>query len=93
MLTNKMIGIVGGVGSQSGIDLIKKVYDLTEATSNHEHLPVSILSVPHKIIDRTKNLLAETDINPTIDISEIIISLIASGSSCIGIGQNTNQRV
>jgi len=52
-------------------------------------LPVSILSVPHKIIDRTKNLLAETDINPTIDISEIIISLIASGSSCIGIPCNT----
>jgi len=25
-----MIGIVGGVGSYAGIDLIKKVYDLTE---------------------------------------------------------------
>ena len=50
MMTNKMIGIVGGVGSYAGIDLIKKVYDLTEATSDQEHLPVSMLSVPHKIM-------------------------------------------
>jgi len=57
MMTNKMIGIVGGVGSYAGIDLIKKVYDLTEASSDQDHLPVSMLSVPHKIIDRTKYLL------------------------------------
>ncbi|MDP2524485.1 aspartate/glutamate racemase family protein [Maribacter dokdonensis] len=89
MMTNKMIGIVGGVGSYAGIDLIKKVYDLTEATSDQEHLPVSMLSVPHKIIDRTKFLLGETDVNPGIAISEIIASLIASGAGIIGIPCNT----
>jgi aspartate racemase len=76
-MQHKMIGIVGGVGSYAGIDLIKKVYDLTEAKSDQEHLPVSMLSVPHKIIDRTKYLLGETDVNPGIAISEIIASLIA----------------
>ncbi|WP_394330704.1 aspartate/glutamate racemase family protein [Maribacter forsetii] len=89
MMTNKMIGIVGGVGSYAGIDLIKKVYDLTEASSDQDHLPVSMLSVPHKIIDRTKYLLGETEINPGIAISEIIASLIASGASIIGIPCNT----
>ncbi|WP_324027278.1 aspartate/glutamate racemase family protein [Maribacter sp. BPC-D8] len=48
-----------------------------------------MLSVPHKIIDRTKYLLGETDINPGIAISEIIASLIASGSSITGIPCNT----
>ncbi len=88
-MTNKMIGIVGGVDSYAGIDLIKKVYDLTEATSDQEHLPVSMLSVPHKIIDRTKFLLGETDVNPGIAISEIIASLITSGAGIIGIPCNT----
>ncbi|WP_339708285.1 amino acid racemase [uncultured Kriegella sp.] len=88
-MRDKMIGIVGGVGSYAGIDLIKKVYDLTEATSDQEHLPISMLSVPHKIIDRTKYLLGETDVNPGIAISEIIASLIASGSAIIGIPCNT----
>lgn len=88
-MINKMIGIVGGVGSYAGIDLIKKVYDLTEETSDQEHLPVSMLSVPHKIIDRTKYLLGETQTNPGIAIAEIIASLIASGSTIIGIPCNT----
>lgn len=88
-MIHKTIGIVGGVGSYAGIDLIKKVYDLTEAKSDQEHLPVSMLSVPHKIIDRTKFLLGETTINPGIAIAEIIASLIASGSSVIGIPCNT----
>ena len=33
-MQHKMIGIVGGVGSYAGIDLIKKVYDLTEKRFN-----------------------------------------------------------
>ncbi|WBU89784.1 aspartate/glutamate racemase family protein [Cellulophaga omnivescoria] len=88
-MINKTIGIVGGVGSYAGIDLIKKVYDLTEAKSDQEHLPVSMLSVPHKIIDRTKYLLGETTVNPGIAISEIIATLIASGSNIIAIPCNT----
>jgi aspartate racemase len=88
-MENKMIGIVGGVGSYAGIDLIKKIYDLTGATSDEEHLPISMLSVPHKVTDRTKFLLGHTKINPGIAISEIIDSLISNGSNIIGIPCNT----
>lgn len=88
-MEHEMIGIVGGIGSYAGIDLIKKVYDLTEAASDQEHLPISMLSVPHKITDRTNFLLDQTTINPGIAISEIIDSLISNGSNVIGIPCNT----
>lgn len=88
-MTNKMIGIVGGVGSYAGIDLIKKIYDLTKATCDQEHLPVSMLSAPHKIVDRTKFLLGETKTNPGNAIAEIITTLSNNGANIIGIPCNT----
>lgn len=84
-----MIGIVGGIGSYAGIDLIRKIYDYTDATSDQEHLPVSMLSAPHKVVDRTQFLLGETSINPGIAIGEIIQTLSFNGASIIGIPCNT----
>lgn len=88
-MSDKMIGIVGGVGSYAGIDLIRKIYDLTDATCDQEHLPVSMLSAPHKIVDRTGYLLGEVDINPGIAIAEIISTLVSNGAEVIGIPCNT----
>ena len=85
----KMIGIVGGIGSYAGIDLIRKIYDLTDVITDQEHLPVSMLSIPHKVVDRSKFLVGETDINPGLAISEIINTLISNGSSVIGVPCNT----
>lgn len=85
----KMIGIVGGVGSYAGIDLIRKIYDNTDAKSDQEHLPVSMLSAPHKVLDRTKYLLGEIDINPGIAIADIISTLSLNGAEVIGIPCNT----
>jgi aspartate racemase len=86
---NKMIGIVGGVGSYAGLDLIRKIYDLTGARSDQEHLPVSMLSIPHKILDRSGFLAGEIDENPAYSIAEIITSLHKTGAEIIGIPCNT----
>ncbi len=86
---NKMIGIVGGVGSYAGIDLIRKIYDNTDAKSDQEHLPVSMLSAPHKVMDRTDFLLGRIQENPGISISEIITTLTQNGAEVIGIPCNT----
>ena len=88
-MKNKMIGIVGGIGSYAGINLIKKIYDLTNVTCDQEHLPVSMLSTPHKITDRTDFLLKKSFINPGIAIADIINTLTKSGASIIGIPCNT----
>jgi aspartate racemase len=86
---SRMIGIVGGVGSYAGLDLIKKIYDHSGAASDQEHLPVSMLSVPHKILDRSKFLLNEIMENPAYSIAEIISTLYQNGAEIIGIPCNT----
>ena len=84
-----MIGVVGGVGSYAGLDLIRKIYDYTGAASDQDHLPVSMLSIPHKILDRSEFLLGEIDENPGYGIAEIITALYRGGAEIIGIPCNT----
>jgi aspartate racemase len=86
---SKMIGIVGGVGSYAGIDLIKKIYDYSGAITDQDHLPISMISIPHKVLDRTKYLLHEIDQNPGEGIAEIMERLFHNGAEVIGIPCNT----
>jgi len=85
----KMIGVVGGVGSYAGVDLIRKIYDHTDAVSDQEHLPVSMLSVPRSIVDRTEFILGRSTVNPGVAIAEVITTLSSMGAEVIGIPCNT----
>ena len=85
----KMIGIVGGMGPYAGLDLVRKIFDLTQANQDQDHVPIAMISVPHKITDRTKFLEGETDINPGIEISNIVRQLSDQGASVIGMPCNT----
>ena len=85
----KMIGIVGGMGPYAGLDLVKKIFDLTQANQDQDHVPLAMISVPHKITDRTKFLEGETNINPGIEISNIVRQLSDQGASVIGMPCNT----
>lgn len=84
-----VIGIVGGVGPYAGLDLSRKIFDQTRATSDQEHLPVAMLSEPERIEDRTAFLLGQTSENPAIAIAEIIGQLHACGATVVGIPCNT----
>ncbi len=35
------------------IDLVKKIYVRTKASADQDYLPVVLLSVPHKVVDRS----------------------------------------
>ena len=85
----KMIGIVGGMGPYAGLDLVKKVFDLTQADQDQEHVPLAMISVPHKIEDRTKFLEGRTKTNPGIEIARIVKKLSKQGASVIGMPCNT----
>ncbi len=85
----KMIGIVGGMGPYAGLDLVKKIFDLSQANQDQDHVPLAMISVPHKITDRTKFLEGETDINPGIEISNVVRQLSDQGASVIGMPCNT----
>jgi aspartate racemase len=85
----KTIGIVGGVGTFAGIDLYRKIYQHTGARTDQDHLPVVLISVPEKVLDRTMFLLGEVEENPGIAIAGIIQKLTAAGAEIIGIPCNT----
>lgn len=84
-----MIGIVGGVGPYSGIDLLKKVFDHTLANSDQEHLDVVLLSMSSGIMDRTEYVLGEVKENPGTAIAKVLLKLQDSGATIAGIPCNT----
>jgi len=85
----KLIGIVGGIGSYAGIDLIRKIYDNTGVKKDQEHLPVAMLSIPGKILDRTEYLEGKVSENPGYAIAKIITKLSLMDVEVVGIPCNT----
>ena len=84
-----MIGVIGGMGPYAGIDLVKNIFDMTKASSDQEHVPLSMISLPHLIEDRTAFLLGKSQNNPGIILSEIAMKLIEQGATAIGMPCNT----
>jgi aspartate racemase len=96
----KTIGIVGGVGPYAGLDLVKKIFDNTEARHDQEHLDVLLVNSPRLIDDRTNYILAVRDgkvsndpaidpANPGRGIVACIRKLAAAGAEVVGVPCNT----
>ena len=62
----KLIGVVGGMGTDAGIDLLKKIADNTVAGKDQDHLPVIMISKPESIMDRTEYLFGEVNVESRI---------------------------
>lgn len=89
MNNEKLIGIVGGVGPYAGLDLVRKIFDQTEAKSDQQHLPLALLSLPQEVEDRTAFLSGRTTNNPAYGIVKVIKKLVGIGASVVGIACNT----
>ena len=83
------IGVLGGAGPYAGLDLMRKIFDQTEANCDQEHLSVIQYSLSEHIIDRTRFLLGETDENPGEAIGEIMVRMAKAGATVIGVPCNT----
>jgi aspartate racemase len=94
MVKNKMctktIGIVGGMGPKTGIDLANKIIKNTLADSDQEHIPLLLISYPHTIKDRTEFLQGKHHENPAFAIYQLIRQLESWGANIIGIPCNTS---
>ena len=84
-----MIGIIGGMGPESGIDLLQKIHQLTKAKQDQDHLPICLISSPSSIPDRSQFLLDLSKKNPAIEINKIIELLTTIGVNVIGIPCNS----
>jgi len=87
---NKIIGIAGGVGPFAGLNLFKKIFNLTDASTDQQHLDVLLHSLPGRIPDRTAFLIGEGDKSPSTGLFEVVSSLTASSAEIIGVPCNTS---
>lgn len=83
------IGVVGGLGPYAGLDLVKKVFDETEAASDQEHLPVALISFPGHIPDRSTYIADQTAPDPVPALAEVLRRLDAAGCAVAGMPCNT----
>lgn len=84
-----IIGIVGGMGPEAGVNLVNAIVNFTDATIDQDHLSVILMSFPGHIVDRTAYLEGKTAVNPAHSIANIIGKLEAAGAKIIGIACNT----
>lgn len=87
--TNKIIGIVGGMGPYTGLDLAAKILDQSTAQAATEQPSIATLSFPSEISDRTDYILRQKGPNPAYAIIKIIERLATVGAQVIGIPCNT----
>lgn len=84
------IGVLGGLGPYAGLDLVRAVFDETEATRDQDHLPVALLSYPGRIPDRSTWIAApETAPSPLPAMLTVLRRLDDAGASVAGIPCNT----
>jgi aspartate racemase len=87
---DSVIGIVGGMGPEAGLNLFKKILTFTNAVSDQQHLSVMLMSFPKHIEDRTSFLDGSTPVNPAFSIAAIIKKLEVAGAKIIGMACNTS---
>ncbi len=83
------IGIVGGLGPYAGLDLVKKVFDNTVASTDQEHLPVVLISYPGHFPDRSTYIADQSKPNPVPALTEVLRRLDDVGCSVAGMPCNT----
>ena len=69
-LPTPLIGILGGMGPQAGLDMAEKLIAMTRADCDQDHLPFVLFSLPELVPDRSAFLLGKTDTNPAQMIAE-----------------------
>lgn len=84
-----VIGIIGGMGPQAGLDLAAKVIAETQAVTDQDHLPMALLSYSHLIGDRSAYVFGEPIDNPAIAISSVARDLSDLGVQVAGIPCNS----
>jgi aspartate racemase len=84
-----VIGIVGGMGPHSGLELYKEILDNIKADKDQDYLSIVLASYSKHIPDRTDYLQGNCLLNPADNIIEIIKNLHMVGAKTIAMACNT----
>jgi aspartate racemase len=84
-----LIGILGGMGPQAGLDMAEKLIALTRTKCDQDHIPFVLFSLPGSVPDRTSFLLGKTTINPAYAIADQFERMSSMGVSITVMACNT----
>lgn len=83
------IGVLGGLGPYAGLDLVRALFEETDAHADQEHLPVTLISYPNRVPDRATWIADETAPSPLPAMLEVLRRLDDAGCAVAGVPCNT----
>jgi aspartate racemase len=83
-----VIGIIGGMGPEATVDLMRRVIAKTPASGDQDHVHLIVESNP-KIPSRIAHLIEGTGEDPTPELVRIAVNLQRAGADALAIPCNT----
>jgi aspartate racemase len=84
----RVVGIIGGMGPEATLDLMRRVLAKTPAQDDQDHIHLIVESNP-KIPSRIAHLIEGTGADPTPELIRIAINLQRAGAEALAIPCNT----
>ncbi len=85
----EIIGILGGMGPLSGIEMASRVIAQTKAKTDQEHVPMILFSLAPEITDRTQFILGEEPRNPGYAIASQLLKMDRLGVQVAALACNS----
>jgi aspartate racemase len=85
---NRVVGIIGGMGPEATLDLMRRVLAKTPAHGDQDHIHLIVESNP-KIPSRIAHLIEGTGADPTPELVRIAVNLQRAGAEALAIPCNT----
>lgn len=86
--THPVVGIIGGMGPEATVDLMRRVIAKTPADDDQDHVHMIVESNP-KIPSRIAHLIEGTGVDPTPELVRIARNLQQAGADVLAIPCNT----
>jgi aspartate racemase len=86
--THRIVGIIGGMGPEATVDLMRRVVAKTPARDDQDHIHLIVESNP-KIPSRIAHLIEGTGADPTPELVRIAGNLQRAGADALAIPCNT----
>jgi aspartate racemase len=85
---HRIVGIIGGMGPEATVDLMRRVIAKTPARDDQDHIHLIVDSNP-KIPSRIEHLIEGTGADPTPELVRIAVSLQHAGAHALAMPCNT----
>ena len=84
----KKIGIIGGMGPESTISLMQKIFEITDAKNDQEHVPL-LVDNNTQVPSRIDFIINENGLNPLPVLLKMAKALEKSGAEALAMPCNT----